>query len=387
MISITKLFITVLRAFVTDTKIDGELKAQFTTDTLAKLFQLAKTHDVVQIVSEVLHQNDLLPQGEEITEKFHKGQMAALHRYMHIDYEQENLYQFFEQKGIPFIPLKGSVMRQYYPDPYMRTSCDVDILIPEEELDRATQLLIDELCYNLRKEAGYHDVSLLSPGGVHLELHFNLKEKRELLDKQLVKVWDYSMDTEYGAYYKLQTPEFFVFHHMAHMVNHFLRGGCGIRAFVDLYYIEKDMQFDREKLAELLRESGIEAFYNSAVQCVAAWFGQEAPSEVTELMEDFVLKGGVYGTRENRVSLERNKKGGKLGYYLSRVFIPYDSLKYKYPVLQKWKILLPFIWIGRLFGLLSPKKRKRAQKDMEMQKSITVTAEEATDKMLKLLEI
>ena len=34
---------------------------------------------------------------------------------------------------IPFLPLKGSVIRQYYPEPWMRTSCDIDILVDFEK--------------------------------------------------------------------------------------------------------------------------------------------------------------------------------------------------------------------------------------------------------------
>ena len=137
----------------------------------------------------------------------------------------------------------------------------------------------------------------------------------------------------------------------------------------------------------LLRESEIETFYNAALQCVAAWFEDAPSTEIVDLIEAFVLKGGVYGTRENRINIDQNKQGGKIKYFFSRVFIPYDNLKYKYPVLKKHKILLPLMWIVRLFSFASPQKRKRAQKDLLIQKGISEDSEITAEKMLKLLEI
>ena len=137
MLSIRKLFLTVIRAFVTDSEIDEAVKSQFTPDVLEAMFEISKVHDVLPIVSDTLYKNGLRPKGEEITQKFQKQQMVALNRYMNIENEQQKLYKLFSSNAITFIPLKGSVIRQYYPQPYMRTSCDIDILVREEDLDRA----------------------------------------------------------------------------------------------------------------------------------------------------------------------------------------------------------------------------------------------------------
>ena len=158
---------------------------------------------------------------------------------MNIEREQQTIYKLFEDNAIEFIPLKGAVIRQYYPEPYMRTSCDIDILVHEEDLERAKNALVSALNYKSSEKISFHDISLFSLGGIHLELHYNLKEKRQNLDELLGKVWDYAVNTKEGKYFKLQSPEFYIFYHIAHMANHFLRGGCGIRTFIDLYFIEK----------------------------------------------------------------------------------------------------------------------------------------------------
>lgn len=212
MLSITKIFIAVLRAFVTGSEIDEKLKDQFTVAVIEELFNISRAHDVTQIVSDVLFKNHLLP-NSEITEKFQKYQINALYRYINIEREQQMIYKLFEEYGIKFVPLKGAVIRQYYPEAYMRTSCDIDILVHEEDLQNAVQTLKRDLKYDSNDTVNFHDISLFSQSGIHLELHYNIKEKRENLDKVLENVWDYCVDTENGNCLKLETPEFYIFHH------------------------------------------------------------------------------------------------------------------------------------------------------------------------------
>lgn len=48
--------------------------------------------------------------------------MIAIYRYEKINYELNRLRSALNEAQIPFIPLEGSVLRQYYPEPWMRTS-------------------------------------------------------------------------------------------------------------------------------------------------------------------------------------------------------------------------------------------------------------------------
>lgn len=378
-------FIKILCAYVQNQEL--HLQSPFTTDQLEKLFEISRAHDVIQIVSEVLYKNNLLPQDLEITKKFQHFQINALYRYVNISREQESIYSVFEANGIDFIPLKGAVMRQYYPDPYMRTSCDIDILVNENVLLTAKNLLVDKLGYKANETIDFHDISLFSPGGVHLELHYNLKEKRDNLDKQLIKVWDYACNANNANHHKNLTPEFFVFHHISHMVNHFLRGGCGIRSFVDLYYIKRNINYDPNILSQFLKESNIETFFKTAMHCVSVWFENEKSDKTSNLIKDFVLHGGTYGTKENRISVDQHKQGGRCAFILSRIFIPYDTLKYKYKILEKHKYLLPVMWIVRLITLISPEKRKRAQREFLIQQGISSSKENNIAKMMDFLQI
>lgn len=42
----------------------------------------------------------------------------------------------FEKNGIDYAPIKGSVVREYYPRPELRTMGDADVLIKENSVVR-----------------------------------------------------------------------------------------------------------------------------------------------------------------------------------------------------------------------------------------------------------
>ena len=83
------------------------------------------------------------------------------------------------------------------------------------------------------------------------------------------------------------------------------------------------------------------------------------------------MKGGVYGTMQNRVAMQQAKSGGKFKYALSRIWLPYDTIKFHYPVLQKHKCLLPFCEIKRWFKLLFKGGVKRSVGELSANSSIT----------------
>ena len=49
----------------------------------------------------------------------------------------EEIRTVFEQQKIFFLPLKGAVIRDFNPEAWMRTRSDIDILIREEDYEKA----------------------------------------------------------------------------------------------------------------------------------------------------------------------------------------------------------------------------------------------------------
>lgn len=382
-----------------------EIKA-LSDDELKALYKLSKSHDLAHLVGNALIKNNLLdeenPNGDEnhdgdktqgaenhsgvirseIKQKFEKQILTAIYRYENINSELETLKTAFEEEKIPFIPLKGSVIRQYYPEPWLRTSCDIDILVHEEDIERAIAVLTDKNGYTLEKKA-YHDYSLFSPAGVHLELHFNLKETRDKIDKLLVKAWDYAYRRDENYYEYLFTNEFFIYHQLAHASYHFVGGGCGIRPFIDVFLLEKHLKYDPNKLDELLTEGGIKIFSDDFYHLSKVWFAGEKHSEITEKMEIFLLSGGVYGNAENKTASEQSRNKGKAGNIFKRIWMPYDHLIILYPDLKGKRILQPFYEIKRWCKLFKKDIFKKSMRELKTNTSMSQEKVDETKVMLK----
>ena len=341
------------------------------TDTLdaaaiKELYHLSKKHDMVHLVGHAL-----LPLAAKFPEneyfpKFKKQFMIAVLRYEKINYVLNEITSLFVNEKIPHLPLKGSVLRNYYPEPWMRTSCDIDILIHEEDLERASAAITEKLGYQ-NETVSRHDIGFHTPNGVHFELHFSLIEEDVLdrADKPLERIWDYASPIIDGSCRYTLSPEMFYYYHIAHMAKHFVLGGCGIRPFLDLYILKDALSLNEEKLDALLLEGGLITFTKEARLLSGVWFEGTPHTELTESMEAYLLSGGTYGTLENHVTMQQTKKGGKFRYLLSRIFISSDLLATLYPKLKKHKWLYPFYTVRRWCRIIFCSKMKHARQEIK----------------------
>ena len=158
----------------------------------------------------------------------------------------------------------------------------------------------------------------------------------------------------------------FYFYHIAHMIKHFELGGCGVRSFLDLWVMNHRMDFNEQKRNELLEQGGLLAFANASKRLSEVWFGNVDHTELTAQMEDYLIDAGVYGNFENRIAVTSAKKGGKFKYMLSRIWVPYERLKYVYPNLENKRILTPFYQIKRWCKVFSKKSRKDLSNEMKL---------------------
>ena len=353
----------------------------FTDEELVKLYKLSKSHDLAHLVGDALIINNLIGDGE-IKAKFQNQMMLAVYRYEKINYELGRLREAMNEAKIPFIPLKGSLLRRYYPEPWMRTSCDIDVLVHEEEVDDAAQIIVDKLGYTYEKK-NYHDVSLMSDGGVHLELHHSIKENEPNIDLLLSECWDYAAPSDDYEY--CFTNEFFYFHQIAHASYHFLHGGCGVRPFLDLYLLQRKMPFDNTVLDVMLERSRIKKFFDAAKALSEVWFGGSEHSDVTRRMEDYLLRGGVYGSTQSSMAVGQQKEKGRLGYIINRIWLPYELLRITYPRLKGRKYLQLFYEIKRWLRIFNPEARKNKKRDLDAIKNLNAKHKSDVNCMLNEL--
>lgn len=356
--------------------------AALTEEERVELYRVSKKHDLAHLVGNALINNGLIEEGK-LKEAYRQEVYTAIYRYERIFFETEELRRILNGERIPFVPLKGVVIRQYYPEPWLRTSCDIDILVHEEDLDRAVTALKEKAEYTTDEKKNFHDVSLYSQSGIHLELHYNLKESKENIDGILGRAWEFALPK--NCYEYAFTGEFFLYHVLAHASYHFTGGGCGIRPLIDLFLLKKRLPYDADKLSAMLTEAGIKRFAEEAEKLSEIWFGEGEHDSVTQAMEKFVLSGGVYGNSVNHAAVKQVEKKGKVRHILSRIWMPYESLVFRYPNLKGKRFLQPFYEIKRWFSLFKRSVWKRSVGELKTNAAMGKETVNETEKLMDSL--
>lgn len=343
---ITHILFSTLRSVFHGNQMSDADKKSVTKEALPELMRIAQKHDIAHLTALGLLNNKLVE--PEIKPQIQTFTFEAVYRYEKQNYELCRICEVLEKAKIPFVPLKGSVIRKYYPEPWMRTGCDIDILVHKKDLKAAISYLTENLEYT-EHEQNSHDVSLFSTSGTHIELHYDLIEYgvANASSEILADVWNTAVPKDGCSYHYEMPDDMFYFYHIAHMAKHFENGGCGIRPLIDLYILDNIVEADIEKRDALLEKGKLLRFAQMARKLSRVWLENEPLDSVTKKMQIYILRGGVYGTNENRIGVQQQKKGGKIKYALSRIIIPYNTIKFHYPILQKYRWLTPIMQVRR----------------------------------------
>ncbi len=374
-----QILFALLRSVFSGTKVHSETP-ELSAEAFCDLLVLASKHDMEHLVIYALQQNGLIP--EEYSAVQNKL-FEAVFRGEQLCFEYERICNALESAEIPFIPLKGAVVRKYYPEPWMRTSCDIDILVDKDDLEKSVATLVDKCEYTYHKK-GSHDVALISPSRIRVELHYNLIEKdvSAAAADILSRVWETASVCEGFRWQHKMSDEMFYFYHIAHMAKHFENGGCGIRPFADIWLMENNGVSNGEKVSELLAQGNLLVFARAAQKLSKVWFDNAETDSVSLKMEEYVLNGGTFGSTKNRIAVQQQKKGGKTGYLFTKIFLPYDEIKFIYPILQKHRWLTPLMEVLRWLRLIFGSRSKNIAKEIKLNQSVTAEESDATREFL-----
>ncbi len=351
-----KLTIELIRYEICGVSVSDELLSDINEELTEEVYAIALDVDMGYIVASALSKLGLL--FGDAKKAFFNEQLVTLYRYEQLKFDLESISSLFEKEGISFIPLKGSVIRNYYPKPEFRTSCDIDILIHKEDLARARELLEKELGFVYNDKCG-HDISFWSPAQTEIELHHTLFEHDYKEKEQLDRVWEYAR-LEDGKKFKYELDKaFFMFYHIVHIAKHIRSGGCGLRPFLDLCILEDKWEYDREAFNSMILEASLTKFTQGIFDITNMWFGTKDEKEISNLMASYIFSAGAYGNIENQVAVSQNKTGSKLKTILRRVFMPYKNLKIIYPVIGKYPVLTPLFEVVRWFRIIFKDKAKK----------------------------
>lgn len=271
--------------------------------------------------------------------------------------ELTKISQAFEEALVKNQPLKGAILRTYYPKPEMREMGDIDILVQDCDMDRVQRILQD-LQYEFVERESHHDI-FLKQSVLMVEVHRCLYDaKVDGGQSSYFGTFERSHRKEgYKVTYELSKEDFYIYM-IAHMAKHFYKRGCGIRNLVDIYvYREKfHNSLDEEYMKREFEKCGLTQFVIHMEKLTNIWLGGEVGTEFYDDLFEYLMNCGIYGLDQNGIW---NKFGNEkiLGDKISKLqlkkwyyFPPHSYMKDYYPWLEEASFLLPVAWCIRAFS-------------------------------------
>ena len=109
-----------------------------------QFYKMSFAQDIAHLISAAVRNDENNSISEKYRKKFQQQENLAIYRYTCQELALEEIRTVFEQQEILFLPLKGAVIRGSYPEAWMRTSSDIDILIREEDYEKAKEFLTEK---------------------------------------------------------------------------------------------------------------------------------------------------------------------------------------------------------------------------------------------------
>ena len=285
------------------------------------------------------------------------------------DMEREKILSFFDQNGIWYLPLKGIILQNFYPQLGMRQMADNDILFDANHRAELKKYMLENGYeggeYVGRTDAGCHDTYLKAPF-YNFEMHHNLHpatEKCVLLRNYYDNIKDRLIKDEGNLCGYHMSDEDFYIYITTHAYKHYIHAGNGVRAFMDVYvylskkqdclkfdYIENEMsQLGMADFEKMMRTLAFKLFSEPNHKNLLKFTAEEAGFLA------FHIGSGTYGTTGNAMDIKLSElsKDGKITfgvkfkYFMRRLIPGNDCYMLRYPLAYKYKILIPFVVIAR----------------------------------------
>lgn len=337
-----------------------------------QLFSAARAHSVCAMVCMALERTKTFAQADpEVRKQWLDAKNKAVRKNMLLDTDRERLMEKMEQAQIWHMPLKGSILKDWYPRCGMREMADNDILFDPARREQVRDIFLS-LGYSVEHyQGGNHDV-YRKPPVYNFEMHVALFHEGvyEQLAKKYANVKDKLLPDQGKPYRFHFTQEDFYVFVLTHAHKHYSHSGTGIRTLTDLYVMNRKIgqTLNWDYVNQELEALGIRDYETGSRTLAEKLFGSETPVSEFTLTEQeqemllYYLGSSTYGNFENRItnqlhSIQADGKPisgfTKFKYCMTRLFPGRNWCKLPYPFIYRHPCLLPAFWIWRLWDRLA----------------------------------
>lgn len=326
-----------------------------------KLVQLAQIHCVTGILGYMSMKYPICPDGE--MKKSLRGLcLNTIALFARRNALAEAIVEKLEKAGIDHILMKGSVLRDFYPVPELRTFGDIDVVIRPEDRQKSHELMLS-LGYHV--ETDWEPVFSYAREQELYEIHSDIMEidVSEKADYQgyFRQMWQYARPVGNHSY--RFTPEFHFLYMLTHIAKHIHGSGAGARMYLDVvaFIRHYGSNVDWKWIENQLQELQLYDFASVVLTAVEDWFGIAKPMDCKQIeravMEEFcvfTMEAGVFGHHFREGALaglkhtDQEETAPRVRQLLRRTFPAAETIQTRYTYLQDKPWLLPVAWVHRL---------------------------------------
>lgn len=355
--------IQILKAFVNEQKLPD--LPEISLESLAKC---ASKHNVFGIVYYMLSTFLNQTSDSAISRFLREQYISTIYSSVFKENEVKLFTEKMEEAHISYAFFKGVEIQKIYPIPELRTMGDADVLVAEDDIQNAADILMS---LDYEKSGGGSNVWSFHKGIMSFEVH------RKLVAANCWNQIDYESYFE-GIFEKLipsnegsrkyfSTEDQFIFL-CFHIAKHLHSNGAGIRMFMDIaiylrnYQTEMNWDYIWTECGKIQMTS----FLKTLLFISREWFGVEllmdcdigtADETTMRQLQKYIMSGGIFGFERDE-SIRRlrqginNKKNNSSLFIKSRAlwkiaFPDRKHMAYFIPAVLKHPILLPFAWCKR----------------------------------------
>ena len=348
------------------------------------IFRLAKAHKTSAMAAFALEgvKDALAP---EDWDKWRQAKELAVRRNLLFDAEREKLLAWMDARGIWYLPLKGILLKDFYPRYAMREMADNDILFDESCAEDLRDHMKAEGYFVKDFNEGVHD-SYEKPPVFNFEFHrqlYNYEANSGIFETYYADVKDRAIHTEgtkCGCHFSVNDLYVYV---TSHAFKHFDGRGTGLRTLADDYMMRKvkESELDSAYIAAEFEKLSISGFagclQSAADKLLAPVTGDDPEAEVgariAALTEEeqkllgYIVESGVYGTTDHFIEKrlrEVDYEDGpltpwvKIKFFFRWVFPPRWRMDTAVPFTKGRPWLLPIGYVYRMFRAAFARRQK-----------------------------
>lgn len=333
-------------------------------EKLAELCQAQQVSALAYMAAEKLDKTVL---GEKGSEKLRADAMQAIRVNVLFEMESIRVFGALKKEKISYLPLKGCVIKQYYPETKRREMGDVDVLFNPADAERVRELMVS-LGYTCEDFGVTHHDEYFKEPFYTFEMHRSLSHHfGDVWDNYYEQIDEKLIAVDGSCEQRLSDEDFYIYLFI-HGYRHYLTAGIGVKFLTDIYCYLRKVKLDEAYLEQELVKLGVrdeeKLFRELAFKAFSPGRAQEGLTAQENGALEVLLMAGAYGSEESAVKLRINQMkedGGarnKIQYIGNRLTHLPPVYTYRYPRLYRCVLTRPIVYGIRLWDGVTKKRGK-----------------------------